>query len=275
MKVIVKPNNIKNLDNYIKMGANAFFFGVKDFCVDITNEISIKDIINIKNKYPDIDMFLSINRNMFNNDIDKLKKILIKIDNLNIKGIFFYDLSILNIKKELNLKTPLIWNQNFLVTNYETCNYYKQKKVKGVLLSSEITLDEIKEIRKNTNMEIYINAYGYQLMSYSRRKLISNYFKFIKKLNIKKQHLIYENNDKYIIKEEKHGTAIYSKNILNLINEYKELKSIKIDYLILDEKFICEDNFIEVLDSYLNNKNIKTDTNNGFLFKKTIYKVKK
>ena len=69
-------------------------------------------------------------------------------------------------------------------------------------------------------------------MSYSRRLLISNYYKFIKKINLKKQHCMCENNDNFIIKEEKYGTAIYSKSLLNLINEYEELNNININYYI-------------------------------------------
>ena len=74
MKVIVKPINIKNLDEYIKMGAKAFFFGVKNLCVDITNQININDLKKNKKKgILNIEIFLSKIRNIFNRDLVKLK----------------------------------------------------------------------------------------------------------------------------------------------------------------------------------------------------------
>ena len=47
--------------------------------------------------YPNKKVFLSLDKNMFNEDLKLLEEILSKIDNYNIKGILFYDLSVLSI----------------------------------------------------------------------------------------------------------------------------------------------------------------------------------
>ena len=107
------------------------------------------------------EIFIKIDKNIFNKDIENLKKILLELDSLNINGILFYDLSVLSLAKKLEIKTPLIWNQNFFVTNYRTCNHYEEKGVYGAVISSEITLQEIIEIRKNTSFKLFVNIFGY------------------------------------------------------------------------------------------------------------------
>ena len=287
MKLIVKPSSLKYIKEE-KKKAYAFLFGIKNLSINKMFTLTVKQLDNIIKK-ENIKVFISLDKNIFNKDISYLKKVLLELDKLNVCGIMFYDLSILYLAKSLNIKTPLVWNQNFFVTNYETINYYKSKNVSSVYLSSEITYDEIEEITKNINSKTFINGFGYQLMSYSKRKFITNYFKYNKKFNINKIHYLEENNHKYIIKEEKEGTAILSCYILNSINYLNKFKIIGIDYLVLDESFIDHDKFLEVVDIYsdfLNKKDIENDqkieklfpgieVSEGFLNKKTIYRVKK
>lgn len=287
MEIVVKPSNIYNLQKYILKGATAFLFGMKDYSINQTSIVNIKSLTYIKKKLSkkNIKIFVSIDKNIFNEDIEPLKKILKELDNINIEGILFYDIALLSLKKELNLKTPLIWNQNFFVTNYKTCNYYEKENVKGCVLSNEITKEEINEIAKNTKMDLFLNVFGYQIMSYSKRKLVTSYFKNYKKIKLGNTHYIKDKDNKCIIREEKSGTAFITSTILNYIDYLLEFKSFGIKYIILDEANIKNADFLKVLD--IANKTLlkqKTDkeeitkmfknTSLGFLNKKTIYKVK-
>lgn len=290
MKTIIKPSSILNIKEEQAL-TDAFLFGIKDFSVNNCFSVTVPLLKRIKKMY-NIKIFVSLNKNIFNKDIEKLKKLLIELDKLSIEGILFYDLSVLFLWKKLNIKTPLIWNQNYFVTNYETCNFYKEKCVSGAIISKEITEEEIKEISENTKMDLFMNVFGYQVMSYSKRKFVTNYFKYKRQINLCKTHFIQENNKNYYIKEEKEGTAILSCYVLNLLKNINNLKKYNIKYILLDEEYIEHDKFLEVLKIYknavdfdlntekleiLNEKinNIVKNTSTGFLFKKTIYKVKK
>lgn len=274
MKLLIIPTsiNIKKYEN-----ASAFLFGLKDFSYTTPISITLKDLKKIKQK-TNKEIFVKIDKNIFNKDIESLKKTLLELDKLNINGIFFYDLSVLSLSKKLNLKTPLIWNQNFFVTNYKTCNHYEAQGVYGAVTSSEITLQEILEIRKNTNFKLFVNIFGYQMMAFSKRKLITNYFKYLKKKNYKRNNYIIEKDKKFLIKETKEGTMILSDKILNGLKYKEELENSKIDYLILDQTMIKDKDFKKVLQAIKDNKdinNIIPNTDTLFLDKKTIYKVKR
>lgn len=288
MKLVVKPKDISNL-NEIK--ADAFIFGMKEFCINNTSVVDIDNLSGLKFELKNKEIFLSIDKNIFDDDLEKLEQLLVEIDKLNISGILFYDICLLTLKDKLKLKTPLIWNQNFFVTNYKTLDFYKKYKISGAVISTEITIDEIEEIAKrNKDISLFINGFGYQLMSFSKRKLISNYFKYIKQDMSEKEHYLQNKDGKYKIIEEDNGTAILSSYIYNVIKEVNSLKKMGIDYLILDEKELNHAEFLSILDIFdeaninnlteekLNeldekiNKIVKTST--GFLYKKTIYKVK-
>lgn len=286
MEIVVKPKNIYNLNKYLEMKANAFIFGIKDYSINATSVVNVKTLAHLKKKLPNnVKIFVSIDKNIFNKDLKKLKKILIELEKIKIDGILFYDISLLNLRDNLELKTPFIWNQNFFVVNYETINYYKDKlNVDSCVLSNEITKEEIKEIASNTTSNLFINTFGYQLMAYSKRKLITSYFNNIKKINLKHEHILKDKNGIYMIKEEKNGTAFISGKILNYLNEIKDFKKYGVNYIILDEKNIPNKIFLKVikcfrsiLENTKNDEKIESLLDNlstGFLYNKTIYKVK-
>lgn len=282
MELIVKPTKTV-LNDYINAGCNAFLFSIDRFSSFVTKGISIKELKKILDKYPNVDIFLSLDANIFNEDLNDLKKTLREIAKLKIKGIFFYDLAILNINIEEHLNLPLIMNQNFLVNNASTCNYYKEFKVSGFCLPSEITCDELLQIKNKVKGSLFINLFGYQLMAFSKRKLVKDYFKYIKRLFFKKEHKLLFEGKTYHVIERDNGTMFLSDYILNSFDYLDKLKVF--DYGILNELLLPHDNFLraytlykEALDSnkyddYCLN-NLFDNLDSGFLNKKTIYKVK-
>src|SRR5690606_36766091 len=114
---------------------------------------------------------IALNKIMHNKDIPKLEEISIRLNYLNIDGMLYGDIAIINIVKRLGLIIPLIWGQKHLVTNYQTCNFWYKSNVKMALVSEEITLQEIIEINNNTDMKLIMPVYGFLTMFFSKRKL--------------------------------------------------------------------------------------------------------
>ena len=257
MKKGVIISNLKQAEE-IKDLVDAYLIPIKDLSINYTSAFTIEEIKEIQKLNKEV--FVIINKNIENKDLNKLEEVLKEIEKLNITGIIFYDIAIVELKKELNLKTDLVWNQEHLATNYSSVNYWYERGAKYAYLSSEITKNEIEEIKKNTKAKIMINVYGYIPMFTSKRHLVDNYIDTFK---IKeKGKSIYKEGKYYNIKDEKNGTTVYSDYILNL----KE--KINADYLIYNSNMIDEKEFKNIL---INNTE-KEET--GFLYKETIYKVK-
>ncbi len=280
MKLIVIPKDLNHLDKYSK-DVDGFILGVKDLCINFDSEYSVSEISNIIDKYPDKEIFVSINKNIFNAELSLLENTLKELDKLKISGVLFYDLSVVYLKNKNNLNIELVWNQNHMVTNYKTCNYYKSLNVNTAFIGEEITIEEINEIKDKTDMKIMVFGYGYPLMADSRRKLLSNYFisdnKEVPSNNIR----VHDKDNSFIIREDKHGTTFFNEIICNgscLITDTK------IDYIVYSDQFIDDElsyKLVPLINKSINDKEyisdidklIGTDTN--FFYKKTIYMVKK
>lgn len=285
MELIVSLNK-KDVSPFLEF-TNSFIVGLKDYSVNYF-ELSIEEITELLNKYKDINLFVSINKNIFNKDILDLKDKLLKLSKLNIKAILYYDLSILELVRALNLNIDLCYHQTHMVTNYNICNYYFKHGVKYAYLSTELTTDEMSFIKDNTNIKLMTYFLGHVIISHSKRKLVSNFYKHINSTNNNKLNIIKEINkdNKYYCLENDLGTNILTYDVLNGTKAFILLKD-KIDYGILDNNLIDDSIFLEIVKLYKMyiDKKINSDflvekvnnligDNSFFFFKKSIYKVK-
>ncbi|GAB2024800.1 U32 family peptidase [Lactovum odontotermitis] len=60
-------------------------------------------------------------------------------------------------------------------TNYETLEFWKKLGLERVVLAREVSMDELAEIRKHTDIEIEAFVHGAMCISYSGRCVLSNY----------------------------------------------------------------------------------------------------
>lgn len=266
MNIAAIINNINQAVD-VKEYVDAYLLPIKTFSINYLNTFTIEEIKEIKKLNKEI--FIIVNKNIHNNELKELEGTLKKIDKLNIQGIIFYDIAIVNLKQKLSLKTALVWAQEHLTTNYGTINYWQEKNVDYAYLSSELTKREIEEIRKNTKVKLFVNIFGYIPMFTSKRHLVNNYLETFG-LKSYGKNTIFKEEKTYPIVDTKNGTTVYSNYILNATNE--EFKTI--DYLVFNSNFIDEKDFTEVLKNYKEKKTNKFKIETGFLYKETIYKVK-
>ena len=284
MKLLVSLKKEKILD-YLEF-TNSFIIGLKDFSINY-QEYSLDEISDLRKEYRNMEIFVSINKNIFNDDLQELESNLIELDKINVKGIFFYDLSILSLHKKNNLKVDLVWSAEHMTTNYNTCNYYYDKGCQYTYLSSEITLDEIKEIKEKSKMKLISFVFGYPDVSFSKRKLLTNYFLHNHEEKKNDWYTISSDENKYFIKENKLGTRILYGKIMNGIKPFDELLN-TLDYALLSEDLMEHEIFMKGLMVYKDLLDQKIDVKEAFnkiyeltnsddtvfYYKKTIYKVK-
>lgn len=286
MKVLTKINNKENINLY-KKNSDGFILGLKNFSVGFDYEYSIDEIQTLVKEFSNKEIFISINKNIFNDELHYLEEILTKLSSIKIKGILFYDMAVLYLKNKNNLNIDLVWNQTHMVTNYNTCNYYYDKGVKFAYISGEITLEEIIEIQEKSKSSLMVEIVSHQIMSHSKRKLLTNYYNSINKKYNGEVKTITEKENSYLIKEKKEGTIIKTDKILNGIPIIRKLVENNIDYIVIDESEIYKDLIVKslkIVNEIINNKNVNQNiensysllgNNTSFFFNKTIYKVKK
>ncbi|MUK88305.1 collagenase-like protease [Ornithinibacillus sp. L9] len=70
---------------------------------------------------------------------------------------------------------PIHLSTQASATNYETLNFWKEEGLERVVLAREVGMDEIKEIRQHTDVEIEAFIHGAMCISYSGRCTLSNH----------------------------------------------------------------------------------------------------
>ena len=287
MKIMVMPNNIDSLNNIISK-IDAVLVGIKDLSVNCPSYYTYQEFLKVyelcKNNNKEI--FVSLNKNMHNKDLDCLKNTMFMLDKLDIQGIVYYDIAVVNIKLENDLKCNLVWGQEHMTTNYITSNFWYKHGSKYTLVSGEITIEEILEMKTQGLSKLIVPIFGYLPMFVSERHLVKNYIKTFNLTDDSKVNYIEKEGNIYPIIDDLNGTRAYSSHILNGIKEIPNLEENKIDYVMLNQFLIDDEDFAFVIglvnDVSTKNKeeyskiiDDKFNTDYGFLYQETIYKVKK
>lgn len=275
--ILLKVNKDINLYPNETNGFMGYILGLEKYSICFGKTYSIDEIKDIKEKYSNRKIFVSLNRVIFNSELDDYKRVLKKLDEIGLDGIIIGDVAALTY----NLSTNIILDQLHLNNNYLTAKHYHNNNTSGIYLTNDITLVDINKIKQeNKNLILFKQAFGLPHLSTSKRFLTSNYLKYFNKEKKSNIHLIKENNtnDYYYIVEDDFGTHILDSKPLNLLCE---LENIHVDYFIIDDYLISDIDLNEIVDIYSKNKkekqeyiNTKYNANNGFINKDTIYKVK-
>ena len=247
---LVTVTNREIIDDLRNIPNVTLVYPLKSFCVGFTDYFDILEI----------DDYVLVNRILDDNDLDKLESIL---NSSNIKGIVFDDLGIIDIVANLDITKILLLDH--LATNTKSINYYLEY-VDSVVVSNDLTEEEIRNIVANVSKPLVINVFGLKTLMYSRRLLLSNYEMYH---NLKEERIVDANiEDKYFkIVENDYGTLFYAKNY------YNALCLLDLDNVLFfwyNPIFLDNEKIIKlVLDNDI------TDINSELLFldKKTYYKV--
>ena len=283
MKLLIECSSKEKL--YVDK-TDGIILPLEGFSVESKCFFSMEEIKDIKEKYSCM-VFVKVNKNFMNEEIDDLKNVLQELNDCGIDGVFFYDLAVLELKNELNLQLPLIWNQTHMVNNYKTCDYYYSKGVSYALVGKEITLEEIKEIVQNSKISVMVEVVSKPSVAFSKRKLITHYYQDLGKAK-KNDMIIHERgtNQDYELFENKDGTSFFLDVVTNGTSIIKDLFDIDTPFIIMREyglenifSLLIQDtmNYISTGckdSSYVEKYKMIGDSTN-FFFRKTIYKVKK
>lgn len=280
--LVVIPNMRTSIEDILKKGCSVLL-GIEGYSVNTLN-INMKQLIELLEQNNNI--YISLNKNIYNDKLVELEQLLYQLDKLSIKGVFYYDVAIVNICKRLKLHINLIWSAEHLTTNYFTINYWYKQGIKSCFLSNEITKKEIEEIAHNTESTLFVQLFGYIPMYVSKRHAINNYLEHFSLNRNSHEYYLFKEEHKYPIVDNDDGTMIYSSFILNGLREYVELTDI-VDNIIINGYGIDNDKLIRTIDYFniVNKNNIDTvdqelynlfdNLEKGFMYEETIYRVKK
>lgn len=272
-----------NIDALIDQ-ADAFLFGYQKMSMNFLVTVDLEDIQKmlpiLKEKKKQL--FIALNKNFHSSELGSVKEVMQKLADLQIDGILYYDVAVIQMKKEYKIEIPLIWGAEHLTTNYATMNYWHQHGADMVFVSGEITKKEIIEIKEQIKIPLLVSILGYLPMFVSERHEVKNYLDYFQLQDKSPFYYMEKEGKRYPIVDNEEGTFVYSSHILNGYQEYLELKEHNIDYVLLNEHFIERSIFLKILILFheetgsdaLIDSLLGGNTDKGFLYKETVYQVK-
>jgi putative protease len=176
---IVSPaGNLEKLKMAVKYGADAVYFGGKEFNLrdqagNFTFE-EIKEGLQICGQAGAKSVFL-MNSFLHEKDIESAKEYIKQIRDFNFSAVMVSDPGMLMLLKEADIKPDIHLSTQMSTLNRMSVKFWNDAGIKRIVLARETTLDEIKSIRDNTGAEIEIFAHGALCISYSGRCLLSRF----------------------------------------------------------------------------------------------------
>ncbi|MAG78710.1 protease [archaeon] len=169
MEILAPAGNFAMLQAAVDAGADAIYFGIKGFNMrESANNFEIEDL----KEFPKVKKYLALNTIIYDSEIKKVKEILSKAKPF-IDAIICWDMSVIKIANELNI--PIHLSTQASVSNLESIKQYQKLGVKRFILARELSLEQIKHIKENTNAEIEIFIHGAMCVSYSGRCFLSQH----------------------------------------------------------------------------------------------------
>ncbi len=291
MKLLTTIYNLESIET-LSAYVDGFLIGNHLFGTRLTKSFEVSEIleaIDLTKKYHK-ELFLVCNQ-MFNDDqLDQFKVFLQSLPIVEFSGIVVADLGATRVISSLGFNDKVIYNPETLLANVYDFNFLADKNIQGVYIAKEITLSDITSIASHKKYKMFMVGHGHLNMFYSKRQLIDNFMQFNETDHLYHERqdlkIIEENrkNDGYPILEDTAGTHVFRSHVFSALNHLNDIKDF-VDYLIVDTIFKDDAYSKKILPMYhLNQVNkdeikwiqekYKETWDDGFFFKKTIYKSK-
>ncbi|RRC92134.1 U32 family peptidase [Erysipelotrichaceae bacterium OH741_COT-311] len=210
--------------------------------------------IHLQCKQLGLKYYVLINRMIEEPDLMLLESYLKTLKTMGVDGIYYNDLAVLHLARKLEMLHLLSFNPDTLMTNKYDVNFYLQQGTNSVVISKEITLEEIIEILDYNPGKCDYIIHGRLNLSYTKRPFIKNYLKHIDS----NYGVVY--NQRYDLIEStrqgsmpaienEHGTSVFTEFTLAGFKEMLQMKE-KINRFIIDDIFMSQQELFDVLDGY-------------------------
>jgi putative protease len=248
IELISPAGNIEKMKTAIAFGVDAVYAGIPDYSLRVRiNDFNLGKIKKAT-KYchkQDKKIYITLNIFAHNKHLKTLPKHVKKLREIGVDGLFVSDPGILMLVKKAWPKSNIFLSTQANCTNWQAVKFWQNQGVRRIILGREVTLEEIKEIKKKCpGIELEYFVHGAMCMSYSGRCFLSNNY-LNRSANLGdcvqpcrwkfKTRLIAERSDSYKksqdsttmqeleLVQEKHGSYILNSKDLCLIKYLDKL----------------------------------------------------
>lgn len=252
-EILAPAGSLEKMKTAFTFGADAVYFGIPNFSLRVRINQFDEDAILEAAEYcrnNNKKFYVTLNIYAHNKHIKDLPKHLEFVKKVAPSAIIISDPGVLNVVKRELPGTPIHISTQANVTNVEAVKFWQAQGVERIILAREVTLDEIKEIKKEVpEMELECFVHGAMCMSYSGRCMLSKWMtdrsanlgdcsqpcRWQYK-NSNKQMEVEDNQGRFKVRleEDSHGTYFFNSYDMCLVEYIAELIEAGIDSLKIE-----------------------------------------
>ncbi|WP_338952063.1 U32 family peptidase [Fusobacterium nucleatum] len=178
MKIVAPAGNMERFYSAISATADEIYLGLKGFGARRNAENFTVEELKKAIDYAHLRgsrIFLTLNTIMTNREIELLYPTLKDLYNYGLDAIIVQDIGYAEYLHKNFPSIEIHGSTQMTVANYYEINYLKELGFKRIVLPRELSFEEIKEIRKYTDMELEVFVSGSLCISFSGNCYMSSF----------------------------------------------------------------------------------------------------
>lgn len=177
-ELLAPAGNFEKMVTAIHYGADAVYMGGKQFSLRAKagnfSEEKMMEAVGYAHAH-DVKVYITINILAHNRDFSGLDDYLLQLKKAGVDGLIISDPGILRCARKIVPDIPVHLSTQANVTNAQAAQFWFEQGVSRLNLARELSLEELLEVRSETQGELEIFVHGAICISYSGRCMLSNY----------------------------------------------------------------------------------------------------
>lgn len=177
IELLAPAGNMESLIAAIKAGCDAvylggYMFGARSFAGNFSNE-EIIEAVNYAHLYG-VKVYVTVNTLIYEDEVDTLLNYVDFLHKNNVDAVIIQDIGMMDLLKQTYPNLEIHASTQMHIHNLEGVKLIEELGLSRVVLARETNIDEIKNIRKNTNLALEVFIHGALCISYSGQCLMSS-----------------------------------------------------------------------------------------------------
>ncbi len=175
-ELLAPAGSLEKLATALAYGADAVYAGIEQFslrarsgCLALAELPRACELV----QRHDARLYLTLNAFLHPGEEAAFRRLLIELRPLPIAAYIVADPGVLTLVKELDPDRPLHLSTQANVTNPATAEFWRRQGVSRINVARELTLDELRQLRGATRVELECFVHGALCVAYSGRCLLS------------------------------------------------------------------------------------------------------
>ncbi len=245
-ELLAPAGSFEKLVTAIHYGADAVYLGGKRYSLRARaanfDDDALRQAVTYAHQH-NVTIYVTVNIFAHNRDLKDLDSYLLFLQDAGVDGLIISDPGILLKAGQIVPDLPVHLSTQANVTNLESARFWAKQGVSRLNLAREMSIKEIKQIRKATDVELEVFVHGALCISYSGRCMLSNYMtgrdanqgdcahpcRYSYRLEEEKRPGEY-----FPVEEDERGTYIFNSKDLCLLDKLPQLVAAGVDSIKIE-----------------------------------------